>query len=230
MDRNSRSDSEIGACVGGALGDHLGAVYIILFQFMHPLPKIVPEKKKGDEALMFNGQPQGGTILDFWRWSASDLLSNATRGIFAEFIVANAVQADLGCRDEWDDHDVKTHEGIRLEVKSSAYLQTWNQKGPSKIFFSVKTSRSWNHETGKWSDAVGRHVDAYVFCLLHHQDKATVDPLDLNQWEFYVVAVAELEARLGGQRKIGLSRLQALATAVPYDKLAETIRMKILPR
>jgi hypothetical protein len=31
-----------------------------------------------------SGIPAHQTVLDFWRWSASDLLSNTTRGILAE--------------------------------------------------------------------------------------------------------------------------------------------------
>jgi hypothetical protein len=46
--------------------------------------------KTGNEPLTVNGQKLDKSLLDFWRWNSSDLLSNATRGRLAEFIVASA--------------------------------------------------------------------------------------------------------------------------------------------
>jgi hypothetical protein len=62
-------------------------------------------------------------LLSFWQWSASDLLSNATRGTVAEYLVARALDADPeGIRDEWAAYDLKTKDGVKVEVKSAAYL------------------------------------------------------------------------------------------------------------
>ena len=42
------------------------------------------------------------------------------------------VASDLGCTDgvrqEWDAYDIETPDGIKVEVKSGAYLQSWSQK------------------------------------------------------------------------------------------------------
>ena len=56
------------------------------------------------------------TLLDFWSWSASDLVSNATRGRLAEFIVANALGVESGIREEWAAYDLATATGIKIEV------------------------------------------------------------------------------------------------------------------
>ena len=54
--------------------------------------------KTGNEQLSATGK----TLLDFWRWNGSDLASNATRGVLAEFIVASALGIDLSVpRIEW---------------------------------------------------------------------------------------------------------------------------------
>jgi hypothetical protein len=77
--------------------------------------------------------------LDFWRRSASDILSNATRGRLAEFLVATATGIDIKTvRDEWGAYDLLTPEGIKLEIKSAAYLQSWYQKVRSIIRLTVK--------------------------------------------------------------------------------------------
>ena len=48
----------------------------------------------------------------------------------------------------------------------------------------------------------------YVFCLLAHKDKATLNPLDLDQWEFYVVPTAWLNEVLPVQKSVPLSFLK----------------------
>jgi len=50
-------------------------------------------------------------------------MSNATRGMFAEFIVETATNIDLTkVREESSPFDFETPEGIKLEIKSCAYF------------------------------------------------------------------------------------------------------------
>src|SRR5437879_4421516 len=136
---------------------------------MEPLNKISVTLKSGQETLILEEALLSFTLLDFWRWSVSDILSNATRGRFAEFIVATAANIDITkLRDEWSAYDLETPEGIKIEVKSAAYLQTWHQKALSKISFSIKASLYWDGTSNEQSTIVARHANVYVFCLLHH--------------------------------------------------------------
>lgn len=149
-------------------------------------------------------------MLDFWRWSvSSDILSNATRGRFAEFIVATATDIEkTALRYEWSSYDLETPDGIKLEIKSAAYIQSWFQRTLSTISFSTKAAFYWDSLTNKQSDIKKRHADVYVFCLLHHDNKQTVNPLNLNHWEFYVMATKELNAYTRSQHSITLKSLQ----------------------
>ena len=71
------------------------------------LIKIKAEPKIGNELLSDNGVSMKHTLLDFWRWSTSDILSNATRGRFAEFIVGTAIGLNPeNIRDEWDAYEL----------------------------------------------------------------------------------------------------------------------------
>jgi len=173
------------------------------------LDKIQATIKSGQEPLTYNGKPLDFSLLDFWRWSVSDILSNATRGRFAEFIVAAATNIDkTTLRDEWAAYDLETPDGIKLEIKSAAYLQSWFQRTLSKISFSTKAAKHWDSLTNKQSNEKKRHADVYVFCLLHHEDKQTVDPLNMNHWEFYVMATKELDEYSRSQHSITLQSLQ----------------------
>ncbi len=91
---------------------------------MYKLNKIKANPKSGNENLTFNGQKTDYKLLDFWRWSVSDIMSNATCGRFAEFVVGTAIGLNPeNIRDEWDAYDLETEEGIKIEVKSAAYIQ-----------------------------------------------------------------------------------------------------------
>ncbi|MDE2888460.1 MAG: hypothetical protein OXR72_09590 [Gemmatimonadota bacterium] len=164
---------------------------------------------------MFDSQPSSFTVLDFWVWVGSDILNNAFRGKVTEFIVGQAVGAwtDTPVRVEWDAVDIRTPEGITIEVKSAAYIQSWRQSQPSAISFGVAKTIPWNPETGEYGNIRVRSADVYVFSVLSHRDYRTINPLELTQWEFYVVPTRTLDEVLGDQKTVRLSRLRDLGAA-----------------
>ncbi len=185
------------------------------------LLRIYPVRRSGNEPLHSNGHSLGVTLLDFWRWSSSDLVSNATRGVLAEFIVASVLGIKLnGVRDEWGAFDLETPEGITVEVKSAAYIQSWSQRNLSVITFRVPKTRAWNADTNVQEKEPRRQAQVYVFALLAHQDKLSIDPLNVDQWRFFVLPTKVLDARTRSQHSITLRSLEALAgQAIPYDEL-----------
>ena len=80
------------------------------------------------------------TVVDFWRFALSNLRMNNARGYLAEFLVAKAV-GSTGLRIEWDPYDVLAPDGTTIEVKTSAYLQAWDQYKLSTIQFTGLRSR-----------------------------------------------------------------------------------------
>ncbi|MCK9413311.1 MAG: hypothetical protein M0Q53_13500 [Prolixibacteraceae bacterium] len=185
--------------------------------------KISIKQKTGEEQLTLSDRETGLKLIDFWRWSVSDIISNATRGRFAEFIVASSLNIDLTIiRDEWGPYDLESPEGIKIEVKSASYLQTWNQRDYSKISFSIKASIFWDSETFTQSEPK-RHANIYVFCLLKHKDQVTLDPIKLDQWEFYVVSTSVLNNYKRSKSSITLKSLQNLTPSVTYDHLRQAI-------
>jgi len=187
-------------------------------------PAVAAGRKTGDERFVSKGEGLSATLSDFWRWSVSNLVSNATRGILAEFIVANALQLDSGIRTEWDAYDLKLSDGTKLEIKSAAYCQSWMQTKLSQIRFTIRPTYGWDSSTNIVSTALQRQADIYVFCLLKHQEKTTVNPLDLDQWEFYLTNARKLNERFPNQKSIGLSGLLKLGPIiVKYGELATKI-------
>lgn len=109
---------------------------------MTKYPALEVKRKSGKEAFHIEGKPLDHNLLSFWQWSSSDLISNAMRGILAEYIVASALGENYSHRSEWDAYDIETKEGIKIEVKSSAFIQTWHQKRLSSIQFSIRPTIS----------------------------------------------------------------------------------------
>lgn len=105
-------------------------------------------------------------------------------------------------------------------MKSCAYLQSWYQRIFSKVSFVIKPTRAWDYETNKHAGTIQRQADVYVFCLLKHQDKTTVNPLDMNQWSFYVVSTTALSSG----KSITLTALEKLTTAITYAEIYSAIK------
>jgi len=185
------------------------------------LPHITQTLKTGNELFHWKGQSLDISLLDFWRWSVSDLVSNATRGRLAEFIVATALNVPFDqVRDEWGAYDLLTPEGIKVEVKSAAYIQSWYQSKPSPITFRIPKTRAWDAKNNVYDTESRRQAQVYVFALLAHMDQATIDPLNMSQWQFFVLPTATLDSRTRSQNSITLHSLQVLAgSMVFYNQL-----------
>jgi len=180
--------------------------------------------KTGKEPFLFNGNELPINVLSFWQWSTSELLGNALRGILAEFIVASTIDVLDSPREEWDAYDLMTKNRLKIEVKSSAYLQSWKQDKLSRISFGIQPTTVWD-ENNKRSTASKRQADLYVFCLLAHKDQSSVNPLDLSQWEFYVLDTKVLNDKVPLQKTITLSSLLGLKPAkAKYDELSELLK------
>lgn len=182
-------------------------------------------RKEGKEPFHADGNPMGFDLLSFWQWSVSDLVNNAARGIIAEYIVARALGvAEMGVRDGWAAFDLETRSGIKVEVKSAAYIQRWHQNKLSTIAFVIPKTRAWDAETNIQSRESKRQADVYVFALLAHTDKTTIDPLNLGQRHFYVLPTTALDQRKRSQHSITLKSLERLCSgSVTYEELSKAV-------
>ena len=187
------------------------------------LEAIQSSKKTGQESFIFEGKKTNHNVLSFWQWSNSDLLGNSLRGILAEYIVASAIGVLQKPREEWEAYDLVSLEGLKIEIKSSSYLQSWEQNKFSKILFGIKPTVTWQNDGTKRS-GLKRQADLYVFCVLSHKDKDTVNPLDLSQWDFYLLKTAILNEFSLTQKTITLpSLLKLKPLIVKYAGLKQAI-------
>ena len=96
---------------------------------------------------------------------------------------------------------------------------------PSRITFGIAKRRGWDATTNILGDTPQRASDCYVFCLFTEKDRAKAADrvLDVDAWQFFVVATQRIDQELGEQKSIGLSGVTKLAEPLPYARLKATI-------
>lgn len=187
-------------------------------------PAIEPRRLTGDESLIAPNGEKVGSLIDFWRWAYSDLVSNAERGILAEYIVSCALGINQTVRIPWNKYDLLTQDNVSVEVKTSGYLQAWEQKNLSKIVFGIRPTYGWDSSTNEYAAEQKRQADVYVFCVHNHKEQETIDPLALSQWDFYVLATHTINEKFRGQKTVSLSALkEAGAKHCEYSNLKSKI-------
>ena len=127
------------------------------------------------------------TITEFWQWAYSGIMQNVERGVLAENIVAVLLGVDNELRIPWVAYDLKLPNGKTVEVKTMALLQAWAQKELSNPRVVIRPTRKWDPKTNIMEDKAKFHSDLYIICFFTADNHYTADPLDLDQWEFYVL-------------------------------------------
>ena len=192
------------------------------------LNRIHPSQRSGSERLHADGQPLEGChdLLEYWQWMGSDLIGNIQRGILAEFIVGVAVgdtSVVNDTRDAWENYDLTSSGGVKIEVKSAAYIQSWKQAKESSPAFDISKALSWDPDTEQNSKEPTRSADVYVFCLHSHRADDPIDDLDslnVSQWEFYVLPTTTLDHHFPEQKTVGMDSLKRIgARKIPYENL-----------
>ncbi|NYT79283.1 hypothetical protein H0A71_20080 [Alcaligenaceae bacterium] len=161
---------------------------------------------------------------EFWEWAYSDFRSNAQRGVLAEYIVARALSCVGRKRMQWDAYDLITNCGIKVEVKSSAYLQVWKQNRPSEIRFDIAPKYAWCEKENAFRTELIRPANIYIFCVFFTKTPEQANELDINQWFFLVCSSRFLNEELPVQKSISLSSLEKLGIGrIKYHQLADAV-------
>ncbi len=192
--------------------------------------KLPVRKLTGSEVFKNSGQ-KSFNVLEFWQYGFSSLNSNVLRGALAEFLVENALKqnTDLEVRSPWGDYDV-LYQDKKIEVKCCAYIQDWDQNDYSLIKWSGLKAKGlfYSSAVQKKSEmvkTVAYKSDIYVLALFKHQDHATLDILDLDQWCFYVITRDRIREISKDRNSVSLSLLKKNGIEpVSFKDLAKVIQ------
>ncbi len=143
----------------------------------------------------------------------------------------------------WANTDFVTETGVRIEVKSSSYWQSWKCWGdggkPRSVRVAGKTEERRITFAGlKVRDNTPGSLpeyrsDLYVFCFQAQRDPRLWNALDLSQWEFYMLTRAEMETLGSGsvslitvRRKAGAPMTASELGIRGREKIAEATEHK----
>lgn len=172
----------------------------------------------GNEHFSFGQDKLPATVKDFWAWAMSRLIADGPRGDLAEFIVNTALGMDTTIpKKGWGECDI-VYNGTRIEIKCSSVLQAWDRDRPSNPVFSI--SKTYSCDIGQDGDRyvyVGhddsepqRRSEIYVFCLFANEDRATADPMALDQWQFFIVPTQLINEVYPNRRTLTLPGMKKL--------------------
>ena len=163
-------------------------------------------------------------VEDHRQLAYSDIIGNTKRGALAEFIVAQAVGSTAEVRDAWAAYGLETPAGIRVEVKSSGYSQSWYQKRLSRP--GVRHPKVAGVATRIWrirwreSPAMGC-LRVLLTCVPGGQDAA--EPPGLGSMGV-LRGGEERNRRAFGERKcLLLPQVRELSGAHAVDEIAEAV-------
>ena len=84
---------------------------------------------------------------------------------------------------------------------------------------------AWDSVRNVLDTEPNRPAARYVFALVAHKDKATLDPMNVDQWVFYVLPTEILNTRPRSQHPITLKSLEALCQPVRFPELGSAIEV-----
>ena len=180
--------------------------------------KRIPVRKLTGSEQFKNIGSKKFSVQEFWSYGFSNLNSNVLRGALAEFIVENALRGSdqIDVRNPWGDSDVIAPNGKKIEVKCCSYIQDWDQDDYSRVSWSGLKAKPlyWSSaDRGSVSQNLEERPtdyksDIYILALFKHQDHATLDILNMDQWCFYILSKDKIKELSKNGNSISLIRLQ----------------------
>ena len=126
------------------------------------------------------------------------------------------------CSGDWGPCDFRHRtSGLRIQVKQSAALQSWNAGETARINprFSIEEKTGRYEDGTTWIAERSRNAELFIFAW-HPKTGHDADHRDPDQWLFHVVA----EAKLPPAKSISLASVSALAPPVSFSKLLGAVR------
>ena len=174
----------------------------------------------GKEAFTFNNENIGFDFLDFWKFHYSNIYDLQDK--IAEFIVSKALGVHEAQNDQyWTLWDI-SYRNKRIEVKETSYYHSFNEEGKvsdQRVFGITKANGSYDPDKSGNAEFC-RQNDIYVFCLNTGNTRNASYPLNLNNWEFYIIPTSIINEQCGNNKTISLGRIKRLGySAKQYDEI-----------
>ncbi len=175
-----------------------------------------------NKKFIYNNKELDFSILDFWEYKYSSIYN--LQEVIAEFLIEKALKIEKSHNvDSWTLFDI-LYKNKRIEVKQTAYYHPWNENS------GISKSRSFDirKANSRYEDLINenkyeRQNDIYVFCVNMGMDKESAYPLNINNWEFYILPTKTINEICKDNKTICLNRVRKIAKKVNYEKIKNYI-------
>lgn len=166
------------------------------------------------------------SIVDFWSWAYSDILSSRSRCIFAKFLVAKILGMTGRPRSENDIYDFK-YKDKKINVRSASYYENWHKDRPTSIKYDISKKKAWFPETNRYTEKIDRFCDVYVFSLYKEKKDEITNILDLKRWEFFVIPTNKVDSYFQNTNSVTLKDIQGICYPVPLSEVKQCVDMSL---
>jgi len=179
-----------------------------------------------NEKFIFNKNELDFGILDFWKSKYSNIYN--MQEVIAEFLIEKALGIDKAQNtDYWTLYDI-LYRKYRIEVKQTSYYHPWNENSKISNIRRFKiTKANSKYDSKDFENKFERQNDIYVFCLNTGETKETSNPMNLDNWEFYVVATKIINEECKNNKTISLNKVRKICKKISYNEIKETIDLII---
>lgn len=136
------------------------------------------------------------------------VMQNNLRGLWVEAMVAELLGPEwkhTGA--DWAAWDFERADGLRLEVKQSALMQSWGVSN-SAPRFSIRAAHGHHPENAPYLPNISGDRLAHVYVFAWHDGD---DQREAEQWDFFVIRTDRLPK---GQKEISLGAIRRVVDPV----------------
>lgn len=178
----------------------------------------------GEEKFYLDDKETKLSLKDFWQYQYHNIYN--LQQYIAEYIVGKALGLERAQNTEyWTLYDI-LYRNTRIEIKETSYYHPWNEgkKVSHQRMFSIAKANSSYEDEDVAHNRFERQNDIYVFCVLNGETREESYPLELNNWEFYIVPTTFINENCGDNKKISLGRIRKFGfEAKRFDQVKITI-------
>lgn len=174
---------------------------------------------------LFRAGPSGFTLGDFWSWAFSDLLDHDVRAAFAQFVVCLGLDRTALPRVSWTGGDLP-YRGRSLRVVHLGHVAAWDVDAPATVWQGAEGERDphWSRQRDAVVELGGEGAaDCWIVSHDPRRDPRALDPLDVAEWEFFVLPHHAVELEAGPERVLALRRMRFLAEPVDHAGLRQRV-------
>ena len=124
----------------------------------------------------------------------------------------------------WTVYDLN-YRGKRIEVKATSYWQSWKKShaiSEQRTFSIRKTYVDYQNNKSEKE----RQNDIYIFCLDKGREEKSSNPLNLENWTFFVVPTSVINDSFGDQKVLSLNKIKTIeryGEELTYGQIKETV-------